>query len=46
MGVANPPEILQHKMNDLFHGFKFIRAYIDELLILKKGDMEDQLHNI
>ena len=25
-------------MNDLFHGFKFIRAYIDNLLILTKGN--------
>ena len=24
-------------MNDLFHKFKFIRAYIDERLILTKG---------
>ena len=29
MGVANSPEILQQKMNDLFQGFEFIRAYID-----------------
>ena len=28
IGVANSPEILQHKMNDLFHGFEFIHAYI------------------
>ena len=21
MGVANSPEVLQHKINDLFHGF-------------------------
>ena len=38
MGVANPPNILQQKMNDLFHGFEFIHACIDELLILTKGD--------
>ena len=37
MGIANSPDIFQHKMNDLFHEFKFIRAYIDKLLILKKG---------
>ena len=37
-GVANFPDIFQQKMNDLFHGFEFIRAYIDDLLILTKGD--------
>ena len=46
MEVANSPDIFQHKMNDLFHGFKFIRAYIDDLLILKKGDWTNHLQNI
>ena len=26
MGFYNYPEIFQHKMNDLFHGFEFISA--------------------
>ena len=26
MGIANYPEIFQHKMNNLFHGLKFICA--------------------
>ena len=34
MGVANSIDIFQQKMDDLFHGFEFIRAYIDELLVL------------
>ena len=25
-------------MNDLFHGFEFIRVYVDDILVLKKGD--------
>ena len=33
MGVANYQDIFQHKMNDLFHGFEFIRTYIDDLVI-------------
>ena len=37
-GVDNSPETFQQKMNDLFHGFEFIRAYIDDLFILTKGD--------
>ena len=38
MGDDNYPYIFQQKMNDLFHGSEFIRAYIDNLLIYKKGD--------
>ena len=38
MGVANYPDILQQKMNDLFHGFEFIRACIYDILILTKRD--------
>ena len=38
MGVANPPDILQHNTNELFHEFGFIHTYIDEILILIKGD--------
>ena len=36
MVVSDYPEIFQQNMNDLFRGFKFIRIYIDELLILSK----------
>ena len=36
MVIANSPEILQEKMNDLFHGFKFIPDYIEYLLVLTK----------
>ena len=42
MGVANSPDILQQKMNDLFHGFEFICAYIDDLFIY----WTDYVHNI
>ena len=34
--ISNSPDILQHKMNDLFNGFKFIHVYINKLLILTK----------
>ena len=36
MGVSNSQDIFQQKMNDFFQGVEFIRAYIDNLLILKK----------
>ena len=35
MGVRNSPDISQHKKNDLLQGFKIIRLYIDNILILK-----------
>ena len=38
MGVANSPDIFQQKMNDLFNGFEFICAYIEDLLVLTEGD--------
>ena len=37
MGVANSPEKFQQNMNDLFHVFTLICAYIDDILILTKG---------
>ena len=33
-------------MNDLFHEFKFIRAYIYDSLVLTKGDWTDHVYNL
>ena len=38
MGVRNSSYIFQQKMNNLFHGFEFIYAYIDNPLIPLKID--------
>ena len=46
MGVANLPDIFQQKINDLFHIFEFIRAYIDGLLVLTKGHWTDHVHKL
>ena len=46
MRVANSPDILQQKMNDFFHEFDFIGAYIDELLESIKGDRKDHEHKL
>ena len=46
MGVANSQDILQHRMNDLFHGFEFIHVYIEDLLILPKGDRTDHIQRL
>ena len=36
IGIDNSPDIFQQNINDLFHGFEFIRAYTDYLSILTK----------
>ena len=46
MGIAHSPDIFQQKMKDLFHGFDFIRAYIDDLLDLSKGDCPDHVQKL
>ena len=46
MRVANSPDILQQRIDYLFHGFEFIRSYIDDLFILTKGDWTDHVQNI
>ena len=33
-------------MNDLLHGFEFIRTYIDHLLIFKKGYWTDHVQKL
>ena len=46
MGIANSPENFQQKINDLFHGFEFICVYMDEILILTKGNWIDHVHKL
>ena len=46
MGICNSPEIFQEKMNKMFRGFEFIRAYIDDLLLITKGDWSDHLNKL
>ena len=44
MGVCNSPEIFQEKMNEIFYGIEFIRAYINDLLVITKGNWYDHLN--
>ena len=46
MGDENSPESFQKKMNGFFHGFEFIRRYIDNLLILFKRYSTDRIHKL
>ena len=43
IGVSNYLDIFQDKMNEMFHGFDFIWEYINDLLIITKGDRSDNL---
>ena len=45
-GICNGPDIFQEKMAELFDGMDFIRAYIDDLLVLTKGDFDDHLEKL
>ena len=44
MGVCNSPDIFQEKMNEMFRGFEFVRAYIYDLLIITKDDWSNQFN--
>ena len=46
MGICNSPDIFQEKMNKMFCGFEFIRAYIKNLLIIAKGHWSDHLNKL
>ena len=46
MGVCNSPDVFQEKMSELMQGLEFVRAYIDDLLVLTKSDWDDHLNKL
>ena len=46
MGLCNSPDIFQEKMGTLMHDLEYVRAYIDDLLILTSGDLTDHLDKL
>ena len=46
MGLCNSPDIFQERMSSLFEGLEFVRAYIDDLLTMTKGDFDDHLSKL
>ena len=46
MGLCNSPDIFQEKMNELFEGLDFVRAYIDDLLCLTTSTLDDHLEKL
>ena len=46
MGLSNSPDIFQENMSNLFSDLKFVREYIDDLLITSNGSLEDHLDKV
>ena len=46
MGVHSSPDIFQHRMATLMDGLQFVRTYLDDLLLITKGDFSDHLDKL
>jgi RNase H-like domain found in reverse transcriptase/Reverse transcriptase (RNA-dependent DNA polymerase) len=46
MGLCNSPDIFQEKMGTLMQDLEYVRAYIDDLLIITKGTFEDHITSL
>ena len=46
MEVSNSPELFEEKMNEMFRGFEFIQAYINNLLIITKDNLSHHLEKL
>jgi hypothetical protein len=46
MGLCNSPDIFQENMSSLMHDLEFVRAYIDDLLVLTRGDWNTHLSDL
>ena len=44
MRLCDSPDIFQEKIKELFNGLEYVRAYIDDLLIISNGTFEDHLN--
>ena len=46
MGVRDPPDSFQYKMNTLFQCFDFIQYDINYMFVLTSGDWNDHLNKL
>ena len=46
MGIAGANDIFQEKMSDLMATLEFVGTYLDDLLIITKGSLEDHLKKL
>ena len=44
MRLYNSPDIFQEKMNELFHGIEYVRAFIEDFFNISNGNFEDRLN--
>ena len=46
MVVCNSPDIFQVRISKLFDGFVMVCAYIDDVLVITKNNLEDNLKSL
>ena len=46
MGLCNSPDIFQEKMSTLMQDLEYVRAYIDDILVITSGSLEDHLDKL
>ncbi len=46
MGYAGSADIFQAEMMDLMESLEYVRAYIDDLLVITRGTIEDHLEKL
>ena len=46
MRFAGSADILQAEMMDLMESLEYVRAYIDDLLVITRGSLEDHLEKL
>ena len=46
MGITCSPDIFQAKMSELMVALEFIQAYINDLLCITKGSIDDHLSKL
>ena len=46
IGLQGNPDIFQEKMNKLLNGLEYVRTYIDDLLIISKNAIEDNVNKL
>ena len=46
MGVLNTPDVFQAEVNILFNDLEYVRAYLDDLLIMFSSTFEDHLDKL
>ncbi len=46
MGYAGSADVFQAEMMDLMEALEYVRAYIDDLLVITRGSLEDHLDKL